>query len=130
MSYNIPVIRAVLVYDGHCNFCRRQASRLLAWSGGRLSLESFHAPGIFERYPRLSRAECEAAMQLVLPDGRILSGAAAAAGAIRLNPPLAWVSFFYYLPGLKQISDALYRWIARNRYRFGGSCTDANCAHR
>jgi predicted DCC family thiol-disulfide oxidoreductase YuxK len=118
----------VLVYDGHCNFCRRQASRLTGLSGGRLKLESFHDPGVLERYG-LSRAACEEAMQLVLPDGRVFSGAAAAAQAFRLNPLLAWLSLFYAIPGLKQIADAVYRWVAKNRFRFGGRCTDGACAH-
>ena len=123
------MIRAVLVYDGHCNFCRRQAARLLALSGGRLNLESFHAPGIFERYPRLTRAECEAAMQLVMPNGAIYPGAEAAAQALRLNPSLSWAGYLYYVPGLRQLANASYRWIARNRFRFGGRCTDGNCIH-
>jgi predicted DCC family thiol-disulfide oxidoreductase YuxK len=117
-----------LVYDGHCNFCRRQATRLATWSGGHIKLESFHEPGVLERY-HLTREACEDAMQLVLPDGRIFAGAAAAAGAIRLNPLLAWLGWFYAVPGIKQVSDAVYRWVARNRFRFGGTCSDGSCAH-
>src|SRR4029077_15102839 len=112
----------ILVYDGHCHFCRRQASRLLELSGGRIKLESLHDAGVVERSPGLTREACEQAMQLVFPDGRIYSGAGAAAQALRLNPALAWLSFFYDIPGLKQLSDAIYRWIARNRFRFGGRC--------
>jgi predicted DCC family thiol-disulfide oxidoreductase YuxK len=122
---NVPV----LIYDGHCHFCRRQALRLSAWSGVRLRLESFHDPGVLERYPKLTRQSCEEAMQLVRPDGEIFSGAAAAAEALRLNPVFRWVAWIYYVPGIKQLSDAIYRWIAKNRYRFGGTCTDGSCAH-
>ena len=120
---------AVLIYDGHCNFCRRQALRLQSWSGNRLWLESFHDPGVLERFPRLTREACEQAMQLVLPDGHIHAGAQAAAEALRLNPTLRALGWFYYLPGLRQLADASYRWIAKNRFRFGGSCTDGSCAH-
>ncbi len=118
----------VLVYDGHCNFCRRQALRLAGLSGGRLKLESFHEPRVLERY-HLTREACEAAMQFVSPEGHVFAGAAAAAQAIRLNPLLSWLSFFYYIPGIKQLADAVYRWIARNRFRFGGACTDGACTH-
>ena len=36
----------------------------------------------------------------------------------------------YFLPGLRAIFDAVYRWIARNRYRLRGrqSCDDGACA--
>lgn len=118
----------VLVYDGHCNFCRAQAARLVTMSGGRISLESFHDAGVLERY-HLTRETCEEAMQLVFPDGKVFAGAAAAARALRLNPALAWLGFFYSVPGLQQLADAVYRWIARNRFRFGGRCTDGSCTH-
>src|SRR5436853_7563552 len=67
----------VLIYDGRCNFCRRQAEHLLRLSGGRLRLESFRDPGVLARYPRLTLEACEQAMQLVEPDGRISSAAEA-----------------------------------------------------
>ena len=122
-------VSAVLVYDGHCNFCRGQAARLQRFSGGRLRLESFHDPGVLARYPSLTRAACETAMQLVFPDGRIYSGAAAAAEALHLNPAFRWLRQIYYLPGVRPLADAVYRWVAKNRYRFGGACTDGSCAH-
>jgi predicted DCC family thiol-disulfide oxidoreductase YuxK len=37
--------------------------------------------------------------------------------------PLAWL---YRVPGIKQIEDAVYKWIAANRYRLPGST--AACA--
>jgi predicted DCC family thiol-disulfide oxidoreductase YuxK len=37
--------------------------------------------------------------------------------------PLAWL---YRLPGIKQLEDALYKWVAANRYRLPGST--AACA--
>jgi len=113
---------AVLIYDGRCNFCRTQADRLVRLSGGRLRLESFRDPGVIARYPGLTEEACDRAMQLVTADGKITAGAEAAAQIIRLNPWLGWASWIYYLPGIRQISDAAYRWIARNRFRFGGTC--------
>src|SRR4051812_2672572 len=94
----------VLVFDGHCPFCQRQAKRLVRWSGNRIQLESFHEPGVLERY-RLSRAAAEEAMQLVLPEGRMYAGAAAAAQALQLNPLFGWLGWVYKLPGIKQLSN-------------------------
>lgn len=36
------------------------------------------------------------------------------------------LSYFYYLPGFRQLEDRAYRWIAENRHRFPGST--AACA--
>jgi predicted DCC family thiol-disulfide oxidoreductase YuxK len=121
---------AVLIYDGHCEFCRRQARRLRAWSGGRLQLQSFHDPGVLASHPELTRDACERAMQLVSPNGWVYPGAEAAAQALKFNPEIGWIGSLYYIPGVKQLADIAYRCMAANRYRFGGACADGSCAHR
>jgi predicted DCC family thiol-disulfide oxidoreductase YuxK len=54
--------------------------------------------------------------------GRPHRGAAAIARAFaQISPlfvPLRWL---YALPGLKQIADALYSWVAKNRHRMPGA---------
>jgi predicted DCC family thiol-disulfide oxidoreductase YuxK len=57
---------------------------------------------------------------LIMADGRVYGGAAAinrALGYVWWGWPALWL---YYLPGLRQLQDAAYRWVARNRYRFPG----------
>lgn len=118
----------VLVYDGDCRLCIREAARLERWTGGRVRLESFRDPGVMARHPGLVHAECERALQLVLPDGTIRGGAAAVAGALRLRPALAPLGWLYHLPGLRQLLDTGYRVVARNRFRLGGgACADDAC---
>src|SRR5688500_18459675 len=46
--------RPVLVYDGRCRFCTREAARLARWAGGRVRLASFREPGVLARYPGLT----------------------------------------------------------------------------
>ena len=120
--------RPVLIYDGHCRLCEREATRLARWVGGRVGLESYRDPGVIARYPGLTLEMCEQGLQLVMPDGRIVSGAEAAAAALRLRPPLAPLAWLYYLPGVRQLADAVYRVIVRNRFRLGGTaCTGDEC---
>jgi len=120
--------QAVLLYDGHCRFCVREAQRLERWLGGRIRLESFRDAGVLERHPGLTRQACEHAMQLVAADGRIWSGAAAASRALRLRPVLAPLGWLYEVPGLRPLWDRLYGLIARNRFRIAGSaCTEETC---
>lgn len=58
--------------------------------------------------------------------GRLTGGAAAVNQAMRY----AWwakpLTYLYYLPGMRQLQDRLYQWIADNRYRMPGST--AACA--
>ena len=62
----------------------------------------------------------------VTADGRLTGGAEAANLAMRYVW-WAWpFTFLYYLPGIQQLQDAIYRWVANNRHRMPGS-TDA-CA--
>ncbi len=120
--------RPVLVYDGRCRFCIRQVRRLERRLGGRVRLESFRDPAVIERHPGLTAAACEQGMQLVLPDGRILSGARAGAELLRLRPLLAPLGWLYYVPGVRQLADALYAVVVRNRFRLGGDvCADDAC---
>jgi predicted DCC family thiol-disulfide oxidoreductase YuxK len=120
--------RPVLIYDGHCRFCIQQASRLERWVNGGVRMESFRDPGVIERYPGLTLQQCDQALQLVEPNGRIHSGAEAIATAFRLRPVLAPIGWLYYLPVVRQIADWGYRLVARNRFSLQGDvCTDDAC---
>ncbi|MBE7530042.1 MAG: DUF393 domain-containing protein [Ardenticatenaceae bacterium] len=53
-------------------------------------------------------------------DGRLRGGAAAVNGALRYvwwARPFTWL---YSLPGIKQLQERVYRWVATNRYRLPG----------
>ena len=119
-----------LIYDGRCGFCRQEAARLERWSGGRIRPASFHDPGVLEQHPSLTREQCEQAIQMISPDGRIFSGAEAVARIALQHPWLRLAAWLYFVPGLRQAADGAYRLIARNRYRLpGGACADSDCAH-
>jgi predicted DCC family thiol-disulfide oxidoreductase YuxK len=120
--------KPVLIYDGRCAFCVREAHRLRRWVNDRVHLESFRDPGVIERHPGLTVEHCEQALQLVEPDGDIASGAAAVARTLRLNPLLAPLTWIYDVPGLRRLFEAAYGMVARNRFRIGGEvCRDDTC---
>ena len=119
--------RPTLVYDGHCRFCVAQAERLSHLVLGRVRLESFRDPGVLARHG-LTEASCDAAIQLVEPEGTITSGAAAIARTLRLRPLLAPLGWLYDVPGLGRLLETIYGVVARNRFRLGGtSCADGTC---
>lgn len=59
-------------------------------------------------------------------DGRLTGGAAAVNEALKYVW-WAWpFAYLYQVPGVKQIQDWVYRWVANNRYRLPGST--AHCS--
>jgi predicted DCC family thiol-disulfide oxidoreductase YuxK len=115
---------AVVLYDGACRFCVASSARLLRWAKpGALVREDFRAPGVLDRFPGVTAKACERAMQLVLPDGRVFAGAEAIARALVTRPVLGLPARLYFVPGLRQLADFLYRFVARNRFRIAGRAT-------
>lgn len=123
----------LLLYDGSCALCRRGSERAVRWAApGRLARRSFREPGVLEQFPQISAAACEQAMQLVTDDGRVFSGAEAAFRILATRWWLKPALWMYLLPGVRQLADAAYRWVAQNRHRLGGTdaksaCDDSAC---
>lgn len=122
--------RPVVIYDGHCAFCIRQATRLDRWLAGAVRLESFREPGVIDRYPGLTVEQCNEALQLVEPNGRIHSGAEAVARALRLRPLLAPFGWLYFVPGIRRAADWGYRQIARNRFSLRGDVCESDACRQ
>ena len=118
--------RAVLVYDGECPMCRASALWLmrLALSRGHLEILPCRSPVRAERFPEITEAACLSAMQLVLPDRRVLAGADAVPQLLRRIRGLGWLAGFFALPLMRPLARGIYAWIARNRMRI--SCVSAS----
>ena len=99
--------------------CRASAMWLmrLALSRGALEILPCRSPARTARYPQLSETACLTAMQLILPDGRILAGADAVPELLRRIRGLAWLAAFFALPVMRPLARRVYAWIARNRMR-------------
>ena len=111
-----------LFYDGACPFCQRWVKRcgFVARQGGfaLLTLQSDEA----RRDLGLAAGELPLVMKLRLANGRVLGGVDAVivlAEAGDWTAPLGWL---LRLPGLNALAWRGYRWIAANRYCFGGRC--------
>jgi len=111
------MVQAVLIYDGACPICQ----------GGMLWVQQRALPGQFEflpcqsperraRFPSISEESCLEALQLVLPDGRVLAGAAAMPEILRRLRGWRWLARLFELPGAAAFAPRVYRWVARNRY--------------
>src|SRR6266852_4002208 len=80
--------RAVLIYDGTCGRC-----------------------------PWMDERTCLQAMQLILPDGRVLAGDAAIPEILRRLRGWRWLVQAFRLPGMELLAPRLYAWVARHRYQ-------------
>ena len=118
-----PVAVAVLIYDADCAMCRASALWImrLALSAGTLEILPCRSSARRARFPAIADEACLSAMQLVLPDGRVLAGADAVPELLRRIRGLGWLATLFALPGVRPLARRVYGWIARNRMRL--SCS-------
>jgi len=113
---------AVVIYDGECPICQ----------GGVRWVERRALPGQFEflpcqsperraRFSWMAEATCLEALQLVLPDSRVLSGEAAIREILRRLRAWRWLARLFGLPGVRFFAPSLYRLVARHRYAISGA---------
>lgn len=89
--------------------------RALAGGSRTLEIVPCRSPVRRERFPFVDDATCAAAMQLVLPDGRVLSGADAVPEILRRIPRWGWVARLFEAPGARPVARRAYAWIASRR---------------
>jgi predicted DCC family thiol-disulfide oxidoreductase YuxK len=88
-----------------------------ALSSGRLEILPCRSAVRRARFPQVAEEACLTAMQLVLPDGRVLSGADAVPELLRRIRGWGWVASVFALPGIRPLARRLYAWVARNRMK-------------
>ncbi|HEX6212110.1 MAG TPA: DUF393 domain-containing protein [Methylomirabilota bacterium] len=110
---------ATLIYDAECSMCRASALWIMrrALSSGTLEILPCRSGVRRQRFPQVSEDACMTAMQLVLPDGRVLSGADAVPELLRRIRGWGWVAGVFALPGIRPLARRLYAWVARNRMK-------------
>lgn len=130
MTDAVRARKAQILYDGQCPLCLKSVGLLkrLDWLG-RLSYgnarDRDHLPaGDAPLDPDKLLQE----MHVLTPDGRRLYHGFAALRWIAWRLPVLWpIAPLLYLPGVPQLGQRLYLWVARNRFRLvpchGGVCT-------
>ena len=91
-----------------------------AWTKGRIERQPWQR--IPERLVTLglSREDGMTQVWFVTADGRLYGGAAAVNQALRFIWWIRPLTYFYRFPGVRQLEDKVYRWVANNRYRLPG----------
>ena len=122
--------RAIVIWDGTCNFCRAQVERLRRFDpGGRLTYLSLHDPRVAERFPELTHQQLMDQMWVVTPDHRRYGGADAIRFLSRLLPRLWWLAPIMHFPFAMPVWRFLYGVIAQRRYRLSGANCEGGTCH-
>jgi predicted DCC family thiol-disulfide oxidoreductase YuxK len=109
-----------LVYDGDCDVCGRVVRVVERWDR-RKQIEAVPSqdPSVPARFPWIPAEAYADAMQLIGPGGRATQGADAIEELLGILPKGWMLGWIFKLPFVGRLADKLYRWFARNRYRFG-----------
>ena len=120
----------VLIYDGHCKFCRANVSGLAQIDQGKLAYISLHDPLVAERWPELSFDQLMEQMYLIDDRGNKHGGAAAFRFLSRKLVGLWFLAPLLNIPGSLPLWQFFYKHIARIRYRFGrvDQCDGGSCS--
>jgi len=109
-------------YDGFCPICAGIVSRI----GPRLRRRGFRFVPLQDAWvvPALgvSADELRREMKLHRQDGRTVGGVEAWKELGRAVPWLRPLVVIAGWPGIRRAADAVYRWIAANRYCLAGVC--------
>lgn len=120
--------RPVLVYDGECGFCRNAVAWFRARdTEQRVEYLARQSPERIARYPQLDAEQYQGAMQIILPDATIRSGADATSTVLlqlhgRLWPTVGRVMRWR---GVRHCARIGYKIIAKNRHRL--ACDTGVC---
>lgn len=114
-------MKPALIFDGDCAFCTQTANFVRRLNRrGQMDVVPWQSPGALARFG-LTEQQCMTAVQFVDEQEKIFSAAAAANQTLRrLGGMWQLISLLYALPGIHQLEDAAYAWVARNRYRLPG----------
>ncbi len=113
----------MVLYDGACRFCTRQALTVRRLAGERVHVRPLQEA--LDELPWVDPDEAVTALTLVRNDGSTVAGAQAIVELLRLaRPTLGALATLYYLPGLRQLADLAYRIVAARRYALFGTTPD------
>jgi predicted DCC family thiol-disulfide oxidoreductase YuxK len=108
-----------LVYDGDCAICRYWVTYWQGLVNGRVAFRPYQQAAA--DFPTIPVRAFERSIQLIEPDGRVYSGAAATFRVLRFAPGrAAWWWCYAHLPGAAAASEWAYAFLARRRGLLSG----------
>ena len=102
--------KPLLVYDNDCDFCRYWIAQWQHVTGDNIDYAPFQE--VATEFPEIPLSAFESSVQLIFPNGTILSGAEAVFRALN-NGLLLWC--YYHLFGFARLAEGTYRFVAQHR---------------
>ena len=107
----------ILIFDGDCTFCRLWIGLWKQLTGDRLAYAPYQE--VAAQFPQIGLENFQRAVQLILPDGQVLSAAHAVFRSLAFLPKYAWMLWAYHhVSGFAPISEWIYRRVAAHRSFF------------
>ncbi len=105
----------VLIYDRDCAFCRFWMLRWQARTGTRVRYLAFQDDEVAKLFPSLSPDTLRQAVHFIETDGQIYRAAHAVLRLRIYGGKTALFWFYEHVPGVRLLSETVYRLIARWR---------------
>ena len=120
-TWGSPGRRYTVVYDGHCNVCKKLVAVLTKLDRNHeLEILPSQTPGLHARFPWIPERAYVESIQLI--DHRTETtwqGAAAMERIADALPKGRFITWIFSIPFARPLAEKFYRWFARNRYRLG-----------
>lgn len=121
-----PSEPTTIYIDGSCSFCNRHATWLCGRKGGgELRVVDISHPRFLAEEHGLQTEKVNRQLHVRQADGKVLVGWEAVLETLRATGSGGWTKVFL-LPGIRQLLSMVYRWIARNRLRWGNFLQNRN----
>jgi predicted DCC family thiol-disulfide oxidoreductase YuxK len=112
-----PPAKPTLLWDGECGFCARWVRRWQKATGDAVDYRPYQEA--LAEFPQVRAADGVKAVQLVLPNGTVLSGAHAVFQTLACGGRARWLLWLYQrCRPFRFSAEAVYRFVAANRSRF------------
>ena len=107
--------KPIMLYDGDCGFCMRWIKKWQKTTGDSVIYTPYQQR--MKDFPQLKIEQCQQAVQLILPDGQVHSGAHAVFIALALSKKYSQLLWLYgHVPLFGRISEIIYQLIAEHRF--------------
>jgi predicted DCC family thiol-disulfide oxidoreductase YuxK len=106
----------VLIFDSECSLCNRFAESIRRMEKtSHIDLQPLNNPEVFERFPAITKEDCEKEVHLLLKDNEVLKGPKAVEYLITLNPTVKKISWLIQSNAGQKALDIFYK--SSNLYR-------------
>jgi len=114
-----PPPKALMVFDGDCNFCAVWIRRWRQITGDAVDYLPLQDAQIAARFPEIPRERFQSSVQFIEPDGAVFSGAEAVFRVLAKNPSWRWpLGAYKSSPALAGFTERAYRFVAGHRTMF------------